>query len=180
MRFQWITHSVSQLSLYKIFRIYVPIFKMFFSFRFYLKSCVLILTNEGCVILASFGLFICVSVFLCFYLLFWFTYLSITSHHSPRSLVSVYIESILWKLDKTTLTYSIAEISHPKLIWCLYHHNHRMYFHILSGHNIMDTQYAFATDYQYILGDPEVTANLYSNFAYPYWEGCVICSIYLR
>ena len=27
-------------------------------------------------------------------------------------------------------------------------------------------------------GDPEVTANLYYNFAYPYWEGCVICSIY--
>ena len=23
-----------------------------------------------------------------------------------------------------------------------------------------------------ILGDPEVTANLYCNFAYPYWEGC--------
>ena len=32
----------------------------------------------------------------------------------------------------------------------------------------------------HILGDPEVTANLYCNFAYPYWEGCVICSIYLR
>ena len=31
-----------------------------------------------------------------------------------------------------------------------------------------------------LLGDPEVTANLYSKFAYPYWEGCVICSIYLR
>ena len=30
-----------------------------------------------------------------------------------------------------------------------------------------------------LLGDPEV-ANLYYNFAYPYWEGCVICSIYLR
>ena len=28
-----------------------------------------------------------------------------------------------------------------------------------------------------VLGDPEVTANLYSNFAYLYWEGCVICSI---
>ena len=22
-----------------------------------------------------------------------------------------------------------------------------------------------------VLGDPEVTANLYCNFAYPYWEG---------
>ena len=32
----------------------------------------------------------------------------------------------------------------------------------------------------YILGDPEVTANMCCNFAYPYWEGCVICSIYLR
>ena len=31
-----------------------------------------------------------------------------------------------------------------------------------------------------VLGDPEVTANLYCNFAYLYWEGCVICSIYLR
>ena len=31
-----------------------------------------------------------------------------------------------------------------------------------------------------ILGDPEVTANLYRNFAYPNWEGYVICSIYLR
>ena len=31
-----------------------------------------------------------------------------------------------------------------------------------------------------ILGDPEITANLYCNFAYLYWEGCVICSIYLR
>ena len=29
-----------------------------------------------------------------------------------------------------------------------------------------------------VLGDPVVTANLYCNFAYPYWEGCVICSIY--
>ena len=24
----------------------------------------------------------------------------------------------------------------------------------------------------YVLGDPEVTANLYFNFAYLYWEGC--------
>ena len=33
----------------------------------------------------------------------------------------------------------------------------------------------------YILGDSEVNAILYCNFAYPYyWEGCVICSIYLR
>ena len=31
-----------------------------------------------------------------------------------------------------------------------------------------------------VLGDPEVTTNLYCNFAYPYWEGSVICSIYLR
>ena len=33
---------------------------------------------------------------------------------------------------------------------------------------------------KYLLGDPEVTVNLYCNFAYLYWEGCVICSIYLR
>ena len=31
-----------------------------------------------------------------------------------------------------------------------------------------------------ILGASEVTANLYCNFVYLYWEGCVICSIYLR
>ena len=31
-----------------------------------------------------------------------------------------------------------------------------------------------------LMGDPEVTANLYRYFAYTYWEGCVICSIYLR
>ena len=27
-----------------------------------------------------------------------------------------------------------------------------------------------------LLGDPEVTGNLYCNFVYLYWEGCVICS----
>ena len=31
-----------------------------------------------------------------------------------------------------------------------------------------------------ILGAPEITANLYCNFVYLYWEGCVICSIFLR
>ena len=40
--------------------------------------------------------------------------------------------------------------------------------------------FRFIQGMQMILGDPEVTANLYCNFAYPYWEGCVICSIYLR
>ena len=30
-----------------------------------------------------------------------------------------------------------------------------------------------------MLGDPEVTAILYCNFAFLYWEVCVICSIYL-
>ena len=30
------------------------------------------------------------------------------------------------------------------------------------------------------LGNPEVTANLYCNFAYLYREGCVIFSIYFR
>ena len=34
--------------------------------------------------------------------------------------------------------------------------------------------------YLLLLGDPEVTANLYCNFTHPYWEGCVICSKYLR
>ena len=32
----------------------------------------------------------------------------------------------------------------------------------------------------YILGASEITANLYCNYEYLYWEGCVICSIYLR
>ena len=31
-----------------------------------------------------------------------------------------------------------------------------------------------------LLGDPEITANLYCNFEYLYWEGCAICRIYLR
>ena len=31
-----------------------------------------------------------------------------------------------------------------------------------------------------VLGDPEVTANLYCNFAYLYWEGCAICSMNLQ
>ena len=30
-----------------------------------------------------------------------------------------------------------------------------------------------------ILGAPEITANLYCNLAYLYWEGCLICSIYI-
>ena len=34
--------------------------------------------------------------------------------------------------------------------------------------------------FEYVLSDPEVTANLYCNFAYQYWESCVICSIFLR
>ena len=33
---------------------------------------------------------------------------------------------------------------------------------------------------QFLLGDPEATANLYCEFTYPYWAGCVICSLYLR
>ena len=32
----------------------------------------------------------------------------------------------------------------------------------------------------HVLGNPGVTANLYRDFAYLYWEGCVICSVYLR
>ena len=32
---------------------------------------------------------------------------------------------------------------------------------------------------RHLLGDQEVTVNLYCNFAYLYWEGCVICSIYI-
>ena len=30
-----------------------------------------------------------------------------------------------------------------------------------------------------VLGDPEITANMYCSFAYLYWEGCLICSIYI-
>ena len=32
----------------------------------------------------------------------------------------------------------------------------------------------------HLLVDTEITAILYCNFAYLYWEGCVIFSIYLR
>ena len=32
----------------------------------------------------------------------------------------------------------------------------------------------------YILGASEITANLYCNCVHLYWEGCVICSLYLR
>ena len=31
-----------------------------------------------------------------------------------------------------------------------------------------------------LLGDPEVTANPYCNFASSYWDGYAICGIYLR
>ena len=31
-----------------------------------------------------------------------------------------------------------------------------------------------------VLGASEITANLYCNCVHLYWEGCVICSIYLR
>ena len=31
-----------------------------------------------------------------------------------------------------------------------------------------------------ILGASKITANLYRNCVYLYWEGCVFCSIYLR
>ena len=47
-----------------------------------------------------------------------------------------------------------------------------MSYYINWGNYFLDTWY--------ILGDQEVTGNLYCNFAYPYWEGSVICSIYLR
>ena len=45
--------------------------------------------------------------------------------------------------------------------------------HGLAGLSIMDAG-------KHVLGDSEGTANLYCNSTYPYWEGCVICSIYLR
>ena len=31
-----------------------------------------------------------------------------------------------------------------------------------------------------VLGASEITANLYCKCVYLYWEGCLICSIYLR
>ena len=40
--------------------------------------------------------------------------------------------------------------------------------------------YSRYTDTLFLLGDPTVTAHLYRNFAYLYWEGGVICSIYMR
>ena len=34
--------------------------------------------------------------------------------------------------------------------------------------------------FRQILGASEITENLYCNYVDLYWEGCVICSIYLR
>ena len=55
---------------------------------------------------------------------------------------------------------------------------------VSSTHNLglrkLVTIYGTCRSDDNILDDPEVTANLYCNFAYLYWEGCVIRSIYLR
>ena len=61
----------------------------------------------------------------------------------------------------------------------------------VSGATLVNTSWTFKITvmdfclrrkfyFNYIPGDPEVTANLYCNFSYPYLEGCVIFSIYLR
>ena len=44
-----------------------------------------------------------------------------------------------------------------------------------DGHDFLGMQYMGT-----ILGAPEITANLYCNFVHLYWEGYVICCIYLR
>jgi len=46
------------------------------------------------------------------------------------------------------------------------------------GQDFMDTLYSNIIIKEK-LGDPEVTANLYCTLAYPYWEGCMICSTYI-
>ena len=51
---------------------------------------------------------------------------------------------------------------------------------IKSSDNITHRGRQFSPFYSFILDDPDVTISLYCNFSYPYWEGCVICSIYLR
>ena len=51
---------------------------------------------------------------------------------------------------------------------------------LVSNKSMVQRTVVVNTVYINLLCDPEVTANLYCNFAYQYWEGCVICSIYLR
>ena len=46
---------------------------------------------------------------------------------------------------------------------------------LLGSRHIADS-----TTAHYILGASEITANLCSYYGHLYWEGCVICSIYLR
>ena len=69
----------------------------------------------------------------------------------------------------------------------------RILFLELRGHHVLNNK-IFGVNFPFrqlvscysgdrdtvVLGDPEVTANLYCAFAYLYWEGCVICSIYLQ
>ena len=49
-------------------------------------------------------------------------------------------------------------------------------FYDVSGCNISGSLRKHSDSSDIILGDPGVTANLYCNFAYLYWESCVICS----
>ena len=54
-----------------------------------------------------------------------------------------------------------------------------VHFGTLSNYftNRLDLIKAYDYVNSIILGDPEVTAILYFNFAHPYWECCEICSI---
>ena len=50
----------------------------------------------------------------------------------------------------------------------------------LIGFQFVSQSVSHIFEILHIVGDPEVTANLYCNFAHLYLEGYVICSIYLR
>ena len=50
----------------------------------------------------------------------------------------------------------------------------------VSGSNIRENWITGLTYIKYVLGAPEITAKLYCYCEHLYWEGCVICSIYLR
>ena len=48
-----------------------------------------------------------------------------------------------------------------------------MYIYIVENIRRVKTLTIHSPWPMHVLGDPEVTANLYCKFTYPYWEGCV-------
>ena len=84
------------------------------------------------------------------------------------SVYLLYVQTILnyWVTQKLTQICTVfLRICIGKVAW----------FAVYIRANFWVTQYI-----SILLGNPEVTANLYCDFPYPYGEGCVICSIYSR